>query len=70
MMGSVILTNLPALLVVVPLLLAPISALFTFAGLGWAIALVGTGAPLIFALLLQSMTETGARNNASTGCIM
>ena len=60
-MGSVIFTNLPALLVVVPLLLAPISALFTFAGLGWAIALVGTGASLIFALLLQSMTETGAR---------
>ena len=40
-MGSVIFTNLPALLVVVPLLLAPISALFTFAGLGWAIAIVG-----------------------------
>ena len=60
-MGSVFLTNLPALLVVVPLLLAPISALFTFAGLGWAIAVVGTGASLIFALLLQSMTETGAR---------
>ena len=60
-MGSVILANLPALLVVVPLLLAPISTLFTFAGLGWAIALLGTGASLIFALLLQSVTETGAR---------
>ena len=56
-MGSVIFTNLPALLVVVPLLLAPISALFTFVGLGWAIAIVGTGASFIFALLLQSLTE-------------
>ena len=34
MMGSVIFTNLPALLVVVPLLLAPISALFTFCRFG------------------------------------
>ena len=60
-MGSVIFTNLPALLVVVPLLLAPISAVFSFAGLGWAIAIVGTGASFTFALLLQSVTENGAR---------
>ncbi len=61
MIESVILTNLPALLVVVPLLLAPISALLPFAGLAWVIALIGTGSSLIVALLLQSMTETGVR---------
>ena len=60
MMGSVIFTNLPALLVVVPLLLAPISALFTFAGLGWAITVLARKS-FIFALLLQSVTENGAR---------
>ena len=60
-MGSVILTNLSALLVVVPLLLAPISALLTFSGLSWIIALVGTGTSFIIALLLQSMTITGVR---------
>jgi hypothetical protein len=49
-MGSVFLTNLPALLVVVPLLLAPISALFPFASLGWAIALVGTGTSFVIGL--------------------
>ena len=60
-MGSVILTNLSALLVVVPLMLAPISALLPFSGLSWIIALVGTGTSFIIALLLQSMTITGVR---------
>ena len=40
-MGAAILTNLPALLVVVPLLLAPFSALLPIAGLAWVLALVG-----------------------------
>ena len=61
MTGSVFLTNLPALLVVVPLMLAPISALLPFARLAWATALLGTGTSLVIALSLQSMTETGSR---------
>ena len=61
MMGAAILTNLPALLVVVPLLLAPFSALLPIAGLAWVLALVGTGISFLAALLLQSVTENGVR---------
>jgi multicomponent Na+:H+ antiporter subunit D len=61
MMGAAILTNLPALLVVVPLLLAPFSALLPIAGLAWVLALVGTGISFLVALLLQSVTENGVR---------
>ena len=35
--------------------------------MGWAIAIVGTGASFIFALLLQSVTENGARISYSLG---
>ena len=60
-MGSVILTNLPALLVVVPLILAPVAAIVPITGLGWLIALFGTGLSFIVALLLESVTKTGVR---------
>ena len=61
MMGVAVLTNLPALLVVVPLLLAPFSALLPVAGLAWVLALVGAGISFLAALLLQSVTENGVR---------
>src|SRR6056300_585656 len=61
MMGAAILTNLPALLVVVPLLLAPFSAVLPIAGLAWVLALVGTGISFLAALMLQSVTENGVR---------
>ena len=60
-MGAAILTNLPALLVVVPLLLAPFSAVLPIAGLAWVLALVGTGISFLDALMLQSVTENGVR---------
>ena len=56
---GIIVMNLPALLVVVPLLLAPLSAVVGLPTLGWLLALVGTGASFIIAVLLQSVTETG-----------
>ena len=39
-----IIANLPALVVAIPLLLAPVAALIPFAGLTWALAVAGTGA--------------------------
>ena len=59
MMGAAILTNLPALLVVVPLLLAPFSAVLPIAGLAWVLALVGTGISFLAALMLQSCRVGG-----------
>ena len=38
-----IIANLPALVVAIPLLLAPVAALTPFAGLTWALAVAGTG---------------------------
>ncbi len=58
---GIIVMNLPALLVVVPLLLAPLSAVVGLPTLGWLLALAGTGVSFIVALLLQSVTETGER---------
>ena len=60
-LGAVLINNLPALLVVVPLLLAPIAALVPVSSLAWVLALAGTGASFIAALLLQSITENGIR---------
>jgi multicomponent Na+:H+ antiporter subunit D len=60
-MGAAIITNLPALLVVVPLLLAPVSALLPSAHLAWMLTLIGAGSSFIAALMLQSITETGVR---------
>ena len=56
-----ILNNLPALVVVVPLLLAPIAALITANRLAWFIAIVGTGVSVIAAILLCTITASGIR---------
>ena len=53
--------NLPALLVVVPLLLSPIAALIPSGRLAWVIALLGTGVSVITAMLLCSVTASGIR---------
>jgi len=58
---ATILNNLPALLVVIPLLLAPLSALSGKSVFGWALGLFGTGASFVLALMLQSVTEVGMR---------
>ena len=60
-MGAAIITNLPALLVVVPLLLAPVNALLHAANLAWMLTLIGAGSSFIAALMLQSITENGVR---------
>ena len=48
-----IIANLPALVVALPLLLAPVAALVPVAGAAWMLAVIGTGAALLSALLLQ-----------------
>jgi len=60
-MGAAIITNLPALLVVVPLLLAPVNSLLHSASLAWMLTLIGAGSSFIAALMLQSITENGVR---------
>jgi multicomponent Na+:H+ antiporter subunit D len=62
MLGTAaIFNNLPALLVVAPLLLAPISALVALPSVGWVLAVTGSGFSFVAALLLQSVTESGLR---------
>ena len=56
-----IFNNLPALLVVVPLLLSPIAALIPIGRLAWVVALVGSGVSVIVAILLCSVTASGIR---------
>jgi len=56
-----IFNNLPALLVVVPLLLAPIAALLPVRRLAWLLTLVGTGISVVVAILLAGITATGLR---------
>ena len=51
-----IFNNLPALLVVVPLLLSPIAALIPIGRLAWVVALFGSGVSVIVAILLCSVT--------------
>ena len=60
-MGAAIITNLPALLVAVPLLLAPVNALLHSASLAWMLTLIGAGSSFIAALMLQSITENSVR---------
>jgi multicomponent Na+:H+ antiporter subunit D len=57
----ILFNNLPALVVVVPLLLAPIAALVPVKRLAWVIALLGTGISVIAAILLASVTLSGVR---------
>ena len=54
-----ILANLPALVVVVPLLLSPIAAMTPMAGLAWGLAVVGCGGAFLSALLLQGAVAGG-----------
>ena len=56
-----IFNNLAALLVVVPLLLAPIAALIPVGQLAWVLTLLGTGVSVIVAILLCSVTASGIR---------
>ena len=54
-----IIANLPALVVALPLLLAPVAALVPVAGAGWMLAVIGTGGALLSALLLQGAVTGG-----------
>ena len=60
-MAAIIMSNLPALVVVVPLLLAPIAAVTAAPRFAWMIALVGVASAFVAALLLQSLTTTMGR---------
>ncbi|MDA9639705.1 monovalent cation/H+ antiporter subunit D family protein [SAR116 cluster bacterium] len=57
---SAIIANLPALIVIVPLLLAPVAALMPMAGLAWLVALIGSGSALICGILLLGAVKGGA----------
>ena len=54
-----IIANLPALVVALPLLLAPVAALVPVAGAAWMLAVIGTGGALLSALLLQGAVTGG-----------
>ena len=54
-----IIANLPALVVALPLLLAPVAALVPVAGAAWMLAVIGTGGALLSALLLQGAVTDG-----------
>ena len=54
-----IIANLPALVVALPLLLAPVAALVPVAGAAWSLAVIGTGGALLSALLLQGSVTGG-----------
>ncbi|MDA7599206.1 monovalent cation/H+ antiporter subunit D family protein [Alphaproteobacteria bacterium] len=53
--------NLPSLLVVVPLMMAPIAALIPISQLAWAATLLATAVSFIAAVLLHMLTGAGAR---------
>jgi len=55
------LQNLPVLVVVVPLLLAPIVAIITAPRMAWAVSVAGVGSAFLAAILLQSITESIGR---------
>ncbi|MEE3024045.1 MAG: proton-conducting transporter membrane subunit [Pseudomonadota bacterium] len=54
-----IIANLPALVVALPLLLAPVAALVPVAGAAWMLAVIGTSGALLSALLLQGAVTGG-----------
>ena len=54
-----VIANLPALVVAIPLLLAPVAALAPLAGLGWLLAVLGTGGALFSAVMLMGATTGG-----------
>jgi len=51
--------NLPALVVAIPLLLAPVAALTPVAGAAWFLAVIGTGSALFCAIMLQGAVTGG-----------
>ena len=55
-----IIANLPALVVVIPLLLAPIAALIPISGAAWLVAVIGSGGALVSAFLLQGAVSNGS----------
>jgi len=54
-----IIANLPALVVALPLLVAPVAALVPVAGAAWMLSVIGTGGALLSALLLQGAVTGG-----------
>ena len=59
MTASYLIQNLPALLVVIPLLLAAVVTLVPVPAFAWVITLAAVGASFVIALLLHSVTLTG-----------
>ena len=55
---GIFLQNLPVLVVVIPLLFAPILAIITAPRVAWAVSVVGIGSAFLAAILLQSITES------------
>ena len=55
-----IIANLPALVVVIPLLLAPFAALIPISGVAWVVAVIGSGSALVAAFLLQGAVTSGS----------
>ena len=58
---GIFLQNLPVLVVVIPLLLAPILAIITAPRVAWAVSVAGIGIAFLTAILLQSITESIGR---------
>ena len=58
---AIFLQNLPVLVVVIPLLFAPVVAILTAPRLAWAISVAGVGGAFLAAILLQSITESIGR---------
>ena len=58
---AIFLQNLPVLVVVIPLLLAPVVAIITVPSLAWSISVAGVGGAFLAAILLQSITKSIGR---------
>ena len=54
---AIFLQNLPVLVVVIPLLLAPILAIITAPRVAWTLSVAGVGSAFLASILLQSITE-------------
>lgn len=54
-----VIANLPALVVAIPLLLAPVVALVPVAGPAWILTVIGTGGALFSAIMLMGATTGG-----------
>ena len=58
---AIFLQNLPVLVVVIPLLLAPIVAIITAPRVAWAFSVAGVGSAFLAAILLQPITKSMGR---------